>query len=147
MVSFLAAAALTARIRITETHVADAAARHERLIHPLRRAAGQVGAGFRFLAGIPALRRVTFASAIAAFAVGAGDATSYAVISQGLHRAPQFIGVTQVAHGIGAIAGGLSGLLIAAAVLVRTHIPAELPEAALTASTSTSIPRTARPSR
>lgn len=108
MASFLAAAALTAKIQITETHTVDAAARHEHPVHPARRATDQITAGFRFLTGIPALRRVTFASAIAAFAVGAGDATSYAVISQGLHRAPQFIGVTQVAHGIGAIAGGLS---------------------------------------
>ncbi|MFG2039928.1 MFS transporter [Dactylosporangium sp. NPDC048998] len=108
MASFLAAAALTARIRISETHTVDAAARHERPTRPLRRATGQITAGFRFLTGLPALRRVTFAGAIAAFALGAGDATSYAVVSQGLHRAPQFIGVTQITHGIGAIVGGLS---------------------------------------
>jgi hypothetical protein len=108
MASFLAAAALTARIRVTETHPGHAATRPEPAVHPVRRTAGQIGAGFRFLAGIPALRRVTLASAIAALAVGAADATSYAIISDGLHRAPQFIGVTQVASGIGAIAGGLS---------------------------------------
>jgi MFS family permease len=108
MTTFLAAAALTARTRITETHPVDAADRHERPAHPLRRTVGQINAGFRFLTSIPALRRVTLASAIATLALGAGDATSYAVISQGLHRAPQFIGVTQVAQGIGAIAGGLS---------------------------------------
>jgi MFS family permease len=108
MASFLAAAVLTARIRVTETHTLDAPGRHERPTHPLRRAAGQIGAGFKFLTSSSALRRVTCASAIAAFAVGATDATTYAIISQGLQRAPQFIGVTQVAHGIGAIAGGLS---------------------------------------
>jgi MFS family permease len=104
MAGFLAAAALTATIHAAETRPADA--RQVLPTHPLRRATAQIGAGFRFLTSIPALRRVTVASAVATFAVGAGDATSYAVISQGLHRAPQFVGVTQVVQGAGAIVGG-----------------------------------------
>lgn len=105
MATFLAAAALTARIRVTETQVAAAPAPRRGLG---RRVVGQLGAGFRFLGGNPALRRVTLAGAVSAFAVGATDATTYAVISQGLHRAPQFVGVTQVAGGLGAVAGGLT---------------------------------------
>jgi MFS family permease len=108
MITFLAAAAFTARIKATETHTEDVTARHKMPTHPVRRASAEISAGFRFLAAVPALRRVTYASAVATFAVGAGDATSYAVITQGLHRAPQFVGVTQVVQGIGAILGGLS---------------------------------------
>jgi hypothetical protein len=106
MVTFLAAAALTARIRIREPFVsrrADVAAS--------KRVAGQIGVGFRFLAGSPALRRLTLASAVTTLFVGAGDATSYAVIGQGLHRAPEFIAVTQVIHGAGAIVGGLTSAM------------------------------------
>jgi MFS family permease len=67
-----------------------------------------VGAGFGFIASRTALRRLTLACAVTTLAIGFGDTTTYAVITQGLHRAPQFIGVTQLVQGMGAIVGGLS---------------------------------------
>lgn len=45
---------------------------------------------------------------MATVAVGFGDATSYAVITQGLHRPPTFAGVTQLVQGFAAIVGGLA---------------------------------------
>ncbi|NMO51598.1 MFS transporter [Actinoplanes sp. TBRC 11911] len=124
MASFVGAAALTARIRVVEprpSRLRRVTSPPSRPVTspplrpvtgsrtaPMRRIAGQIGAGFRFLADVPALRRLTLASAVTTLFVGAGDATSYAVIGQGLHRAPEFIAVTQVIHGVGAILGGLT---------------------------------------
>ncbi|MFI5910611.1 MFS transporter [Dactylosporangium sp. NPDC051541] len=93
MATFLAAAACTAAVHVAEPRPAA----------PDRR----LGAGFRFLFTAPALRRLTVAAAVCTLAFGAGEATVYAVIGQGLHRPPEFAGVVQTLQGLGAIAGGL----------------------------------------
>jgi hypothetical protein len=94
MATFVVAAALVASLRHTEALT--------------KGAAGGIGAGFRFITATSQLRRLTVASAVATLAVGLGGSTMYAVIGLGLHRPPQFAGVTQMVQGIGAIAGGLS---------------------------------------
>jgi Major Facilitator Superfamily len=94
MATFVIAAALVASLRHTEARAQGAA--------------GGIGAGFRFITATSQLRRLTVASAVATLAVGLGGSTMYAVIGLGLHRPPQFAGVTQMVQGIGAIAGGLS---------------------------------------
>jgi MFS family permease len=105
MLTFLAAAGFVAALRHREPRAAtQAAPRTGRVRH----AAAEIGAGFRFVGATPALRRLTIACAVATLAVGFADATGYAVISEGLHRPPQFIGITQMVQGIGAIAGGLT---------------------------------------
>ncbi|AEV86409.1 hypothetical protein ACWT_5391 [Actinoplanes sp. SE50] len=119
-------------------------------MHPLRRITTELGAGFRFLSGSPPLRRVTLASVLAAFAVGGGgDATGYAVISQGLHRAPQFTGPQTAGLALGAVliavldyrlvlVGAGLCLLVAAAALRRTKVPEEPSETAAAAEITTS---------
>ncbi len=105
MLTFVAAAGLVASLRLREP--APAPAGDTRWIH-------RIGAGFHFIATTKTLRRLTIASAVATVAVGFGDSTTYAIITEGLHRGPEFAGVTQMVQGFGAIAGGL-----AAAPLIR----------------------------
>jgi MFS family permease len=105
MLTFLAAAGFVATLRHREPRTATPALPTGGWI---RRATAEMGAGFRFIGVHRALRQLTIACAVATLAVGFADATTYAVISQGLHRAPQFIGVTQMVQGIGAIVGGLT---------------------------------------
>ena len=66
-----------------------------------------IAAGFRFIGSTASLRRLTLAGAVASAGLGLGDATVYAIITDGLRRAPAFAGVTQFVQGIGAVAGGL----------------------------------------
>jgi MFS family permease len=67
-----------------------------------------LGAGFRHILGSAALRRLVGVVAIACLAVGFDETLIIAVVDQGLHRAPSFLGVLVSIGGAGAILGGLT---------------------------------------
>jgi MFS family permease len=54
------------------------------------------------------LRQIIVATGFAVLVVGFSETLIFAVIDQGLHRSPAFLGVLEPAQGLGAIAGGLS---------------------------------------
>jgi MFS family permease len=83
------------------------------------RALAEIAAGFRFVLTSPVLRRVTGAGVLATIVLGVGESVVFVVVNHGLHRPATFIGVTQAAQGIGAVAAGL----IAAAVIRRWSEP------------------------
>ncbi len=96
-VSFLAAAAAIARMRL-----------HEEPAKPTTlRWSSELTAGLSFIRIEPALRRTMTAGAIAFLVIGLNEAIVFALIDQGLHRPPEFIGVLASAQGVGAITGGL----------------------------------------
>jgi MFS family permease len=96
-VSFLAAAAAIALMRL-----------HEEPAKPMTlRWSSEVTAGLSLIRIEPALRRTMTAGAIAFLVIGLNESISFALVDQGLHRPPEFIGVLASAQGIGAITGGL----------------------------------------
>jgi MFS family permease len=72
----------------------------------------EMSAGLRHLMTDAALRRTMTASAIAWLVIGLTESVSFAVVDQGLHRPPEFIGVLACAQGAGSIAGGLGAARI-----------------------------------
>ena len=54
------------------------------------------------------LRQIVFSTGAALLVVGFSETIIFAVIDQGLHRPPSFLGVLSTLQGIGAIAGGLT---------------------------------------
>jgi MFS family permease len=103
--TFVAAAALLTAVRAREGHVAPRRGN-------LR---AEVVAGVRHVLATPPLRDATLAAAVAMLAFGFSESFVFAIVDQGLHRAPAFLGVLSTVQGVGAIAGGLS----AARVLAR----------------------------
>jgi Na+/melibiose symporter-like transporter len=67
----------------------------------------QVTAGVRHINRTPELRRVVVALGFSLLVVGFAETAIFSVVSQGLHRAPSFLGVLVSAQGVGAIAGAL----------------------------------------
>jgi MFS family permease len=106
LATFLAAAAFTASLRMREPRPEP----------PRSHLVAEVSEGLRFLVRSTVLRRVTAAALVCTAVLGFAESTSWAVISLGLHRAPAFVGITQLCQGCGAIAGGL-----VAAALVRRY--------------------------
>jgi MFS family permease len=80
---------------------------------------GRLTAGFRFIAGEPVLRSITIALALVLLALGFTESAGFSVVTAGLHRSAEFVGVLLTAQGIGAVAGGL----VAAPLLKRTSEP------------------------
>jgi len=76
--------------------------------------ASQVAAGVRHIWKVAELRQIVIAGAAMTTVFGFTETTVYAIVTDGLHRPPAFIGVMSAAQGIGALAGGLT-----AAPLVR----------------------------
>lgn len=74
----------------------------------------RIAAGFRYIARTPALRQATIAVVIAVVAFGFSESVLFAVVDEGLHRPPAFVGLLSSLQGAGAIAAGM-----AAAVLMR----------------------------
>ncbi|HLJ68427.1 MAG TPA: MFS transporter [Chloroflexota bacterium] len=68
----------------------------------------EVSAGVRHIFQTQALREIVLAVGVALLVVGFAETVIFAVISQGLHRPPAFLGVLSSAQGVGAIAGGLT---------------------------------------
>jgi len=77
----------------------------------------QFSAGIRHIARTPALRRPMIAGVIAVTAFGFFETVPFAVVAQGLHRTPEFLGVLISLQG----AGGLAGGAVAAAVMRRSN--------------------------
>jgi predicted MFS family arabinose efflux permease len=101
-----------------------------------RRQAGRAGftAGIRHVARTPALRRAMIACLIAVTAFGFFETVPFAVIAQGLHRSPAFLGVLTSLQGTGALAGGI----LAGPVMRRTSERA-LVAGGLTACAATAL--------
>ena len=82
-----------------------------RLRHAPPRPGGQrlraeLSAGVRHIAGSPPLRQVTGAAMCAVLGFGFAETTMFAVVGQGLHRPPAFVGVLVALQGAGAVLGG-----------------------------------------
>jgi MFS family permease len=67
-------------------------------------------AGAKHIVHTIPLRQIIFATGAALFVVGFSETIIFAVIDQGLHRPPAFLGVLSTLQGIGAIAGGLTAV-------------------------------------
>ena len=95
--TFLAAAGLTAALRIREPAPAPATG-HWR---------AELTAGISHIARTAALRRLLISGVIALLVFGFFETVPFAVTGQGLHRAPVFLGVLEAVMGAGAVAGGV----------------------------------------
>jgi Na+/melibiose symporter-like transporter len=65
-------------------------------------------AGARHIVHTIPLRQIIFSTGAALLVVGFSETIIFAVIDQGLHREPSFLGVLSTLQGVGAIAGGLT---------------------------------------
>lgn len=106
MATFLAAAVFTWSLSIRE----------KRPARPEGHVVAQITAGLGFIRRDRVLRPLTIAAVVLTLVIGFGESTSWAVISEGLHRQPEFAGILQLAQGIGAV---VSGLL--AAMLIKRY--------------------------
>jgi MFS family permease len=75
----------------------------------------ELTAGIRHVLCTSALRQIVLTTGVALLVIGFAETLIFAVIDEGLHRPPAFLGVLEPAQGVGAIAGGLT----AAAALRR----------------------------
>ena len=76
----------------------------------------EVTAGIRHIARTAVLRRLMVSGVIALLVFGFFETVPFAVVGQGLHRHPTFLGVLESVMGAGAVAGGV----VAARVMRRT---------------------------
>ena len=104
--TFVIAAAAVFALRLREPRPAREPARWR----------AEFAAGIRHIADTPALRRPLIACLIAVSAFGLFETVPFAVVGQGLHRSPTFLGVLNSLQGAGALIGGA----LAAAVMRRT---------------------------
>ena len=81
--------------------------RFERVEHTF---VSEAMAGARHIVQTIPLRQIIFSTGAALFVVGFSETIIFAVIDQGLHREPSFLGVLSSLQGIGAIAGGLTAV-------------------------------------
>lgn len=89
---------------LTRAEVTSAAAeRPAKLLHELT-------SGVQHILTTPVLRRIVVASAMAFTAAGTTDVAIFALIDDGLHRPPAFLGVLGAVQGAGSI---IAGLLVA----------------------------------
>ncbi|WP_213453135.1 MFS transporter [Rhizomonospora bruguierae] len=96
-ITLVGAAAFTLSLRYREPRPTPA---------PIRFVA-DLAAGVRHVAGDALLRRMVLACAVLMLVLGFAESLGFAVIGSGLHKPPEFIGVTQFFQGVGAIAAGL----------------------------------------
>jgi MFS family permease len=68
----------------------------------------QLAAGARHVFRTAALRYIVLTVGMALLVIGFTETLIFAVVSQGLHRPPSFIGVLEAMQGVGAIVGGLT---------------------------------------
>jgi MFS family permease len=68
----------------------------------------ELGAGLAHVRRTPLLRRIILSVAGAVLVIGFAETLVFAVVDQGLHRPPSFLGILLSCQGIGAIAGGLT---------------------------------------
>jgi MFS family permease len=98
--TFVVAAGSVLALRLREPRPGPAAARRPGSGRP------EFSAGIRYITRTPALRRVMIAGLIAVTAFGLFETVPFAVVAQGLHRSPPFLGVLTTVQGAGALAGG-----------------------------------------
>jgi hypothetical protein len=67
----------------------------------------EIAAGVRHIAGSPVIRRLIIASAIAFGGAGMVNVAMFALVDDGLHRAPAIIGVLGGVQGAGSVVAGL----------------------------------------
>jgi len=67
----------------------------------------ELRAGVHHIAHTADLRRLTAATAFVTLAAGVMEVAIFALIDQGLHRPPEFLGVLSTAQGVGAVVGGV----------------------------------------
>jgi MFS family permease len=68
----------------------------------------ELSAGVRHVFHTSALRYIVLTVGLALLVIGFTETLIFAVVSQGLHRPPAFLGVLECFQGVGAIAGGLT---------------------------------------
>jgi MFS family permease len=102
--TFLASAACLAVLRLRE--VRPVAPEHHVLV--------QLSAGVTHIRRRPGLRRIVLTVAATLLVVGFAETAIFAVLQEGLHRPPAFLGVLSAMQGVGAIAGA-----VAAAKLIK----------------------------
>jgi len=64
--------------------------------------------GLRHIVGTKDLRRLTIGTALVTLVVGMTEVAIFALIDEGLHRAPSFLGLISSVQGVGSIAAGIS---------------------------------------
>jgi MFS family permease len=79
--------------------------RFERVEHGF---VAEVTAGARHILATLPLKQIVFATAVCLLVVGFDETIIFAVVDQGLHRSPAFLGVLASIQGAGAIAGGVT---------------------------------------
>jgi MFS family permease len=97
--TFVIAAGTVLALRLREPRPDPAAA-------PRPGGRAELSAGIRYIWRTPALRRVMIAGLIAVSAFGLFETVPFAIVGQGLHRSPAFLGVLTSLQGVGALAGG-----------------------------------------
>jgi MFS family permease len=102
VVTFAIAIAALASIKVTESGRERAGAATQ--VPPFR---SEVAAGFRHVRSVPLLLQITAVTAAAFSVIGLNETIIFAVIGQGLHRPPSFLGVYSAVQGAGAIVGGI----------------------------------------
>ncbi len=105
--TFLVAAAATISLRVTE--VTPAPSEHHW--------ATDLTAGVRHVWNTTVLRQMLIACLLVILPFGFYETISFAVVGNGLHRPPTFLGVLATVQGVGAIVGGIT----AGAVMKRTN--------------------------
>jgi MFS family permease len=68
---------------------------------------GELRAGVRHIVHTADLRRLTIVTAFVTLAAGVMEVVIFALIDEGLHRPPAFLGVLSTAQGVGAVIGGI----------------------------------------
>lgn len=76
----------------------------------------EVAAGLVHLWRVAPLRRLARSTLVFSASVGLSEATVYALVGNGLHRPPEFVGVLVSVQGAGALAGGVGVSLLIARV-------------------------------
>ncbi len=97
--TFTASIAALASIRLNESEPEPAAP------GSFRR---EVAAGFGHLRRVPLLAQITWVTACAFSIIGLNETIVFAVIGQGLHRPPSFLGIVSSVQGAGAVAAGFA---------------------------------------
>lgn len=101
-ISFLIAAAVLSRMRVTESeHVREAESFWATSTH-----------GFRFLLGHPLLRPALLTLVIAVGATGVLNVTIFATTEQGLGMPPEFLSVLVSCQGVMSVIGGLTASMV-----------------------------------
>lgn len=97
--TFAASAACLAAIRTPERRLERT--REHRLLT-------EIAAGVRHVQRTAPLREIVLTVAVALLVVGFTETLIFAVVDEGLHRAPAFLGILGAAQGVGAVLGGLT---------------------------------------